>query len=528
MVKAKQKQQRQHLEGQRLQAAPPAEGRLEKTGFVNWIYLWGILAAVVSVIVAAIWGITFYSFPSNSQGHLKTRGQFGVPPVYKRGTVKQGTLPSPHSSFARECAKNGVPVVLRNSITKTWKASKKWSPSYLKSKLKKVAGVYENENRWFGPYFDRSKPLIETAIRQNPYKTGINMTSDEFFDVLLHPRENKHQYYTGSIDDLGDWAYKEVQPLDELLLLNPKLSSINVWIGQPHLIAHCHYDGYHNFYAQLYGTKKFTLFAPSNWPGLYPYPFLHPSHAQAQVNASDEASVDQFPLVKRVEAVQAVLEPGDLLYMPPLWFHEVESQSMSISVNVWTDSHQTELMTKIFLLPLPFDSIEKPHRHKHAQWTSDQERLIGTAILIHRILVKVCSFRKCMDNTKFLTPHTVPVLNNYRQSALFVYQLWSTRYRTLMVKGELPLEVPNGASILCENNTAEVREVAIRVDLDITEDIHYGAYVEQIGYLVRGLPEQTWQLWMGNFIESVAYQVVRDPQYVGLYLRHLNSCVTFL
>ena len=522
MVKVKQKQQYRGVRRQN-------DSLIEKSGSVKWIYLWGALVAVISILVAAIWGITFFS--SSTTVNSDSLGRSHRAAVYKRDRIKQRILPSPHASFAEDCARDGIPVVLRNSISKTWKASKKWSPAYLKSKLPKISGVYENNNRWFGPYFDRSKPLLKNAVRQNPYKTGINMSASEFFDILLHPRENKYHYFTGSIDDLGEWAYSEIQPLGELLLLNPKLSSVNVWIGQPHVIAHCHYDGYHNFYAQLYGRKKFTLFSPSNWPGLYPYPFLHPSHAQAQVNASNVGSVENFELVHNVEALEVILEPGDLLYMPPLWFHEVESQSVSISVNVWTDSRQTELMVKMFSVPLPFESDEPTHRHRHAKWRSAWELRVAAALLVHKILDKVCSYRRCVDSKsdKFFDPasgmsHHV----GFNQSAYFVFQLWSTRYRTLMENAELPRELPNGSAVLCESGSKEMKGLVHKVDSDILEDVHYGAYVEQIGQLVRGLPEQTWPLWIGNFVESVAYRVVEDAQYVGLYLMHWNSCIKLL
>jgi ribosomal protein L16 Arg81 hydroxylase len=35
------------------------------------------------------------------------------------------------------------------------------------------------------------------------------------------------------------------------------------------------------------------------------------------------------------EAMTAVLEPGDLLYMPPLWWHAMRSEDISASVSMW-------------------------------------------------------------------------------------------------------------------------------------------------------------------------------------------------
>ena len=67
----------------------------------------------------------------------------------------------------------------------------------------------------------------------------------------------------------------------------PERSSINLWVGQRDVVAHCHYDGYHNFFVQIKGRKRFTLVPPSSWHVLRVYPFLHPSHAQCQYNLSE-------------------------------------------------------------------------------------------------------------------------------------------------------------------------------------------------------------------------------------------------
>lgn len=231
----------------------------------------------------------------------------------------------PNQPFAAKVSNLKVPVVIKNSVTPTWPAFKKWNPAYLSKRIPILRHIYENNNRWFGPYYDKSKPLTHLSPRKNLYYTNLTLQGDKFFQLLEDPKNNSYLYFTGDIDDVGRWAWDDIQPIGELLMLNPKHSSINIWMGQPHVIAHCHYDAYHNFFAQLYGRKRFTLFRPTEWPGLYPYPFLHPSHAQAQVNMSNDTSISLFPAVRRLEGYQVLLEPGDLLYMPPLWFHHVEA-----------------------------------------------------------------------------------------------------------------------------------------------------------------------------------------------------------
>lgn len=432
------------------------------------------------------------------------------------GEVRVLTLSSPREKFAKKCVEGAVPVVLRNSVTKLWQA-RNWSPAYLETKIKqRISGIYENDNRWFGPYFDVRKPLTNTSTRVNSYRTDLELHGEALMSAIQNTTTGRFLYFTGDIEQLGEWAFEEIQPVRELLVLNPKRSSINTWIGQPHVIAHCHYDGYHNFYAQLYGTKKFTLFRPTNWPGLYPYPFLHPSHAQAQINISDSNTAQSFPLIGKVEAMEVTLHPGDLLYMPPLWFHHVESLSVSISVNVWTDSKQTEVMESVYSLPLPTGGPE---------WPTSHMRAMATSLLLFSLMESVCHAQKCPTAAE----------DNFSNGPgekdrrlYFIHRLWDTRYRTLMQRGQLPSSFSSEdglREILCEAADSKSVELeTLQEVLSVMAETNFEEYTRQVAQLVKKLPRDTWELWVGNYVEFVVAQVV-PAQYVGLFLKHFRSCV---
>ena len=420
-----------------------------------------------------------------------------------------------HNAIARK-----EPVVIKNSVVSRWRATRLWNPAYLQRKIGTISGVYENENRWFGPYYDREKPLSSFSHRVNPYRTNVVMKAREFFTRIQHPQVGRYHYFTGDIGQLGEWAMEDISPVDSLLSPNPRHSSINVWMGQPNVVAHCHYDGYHNFYAQLYGTKKFTMFPPNSWPGLYPYPFLHPSHAQAQVNLSDDADVALFPLTRRVEAYQVVLQPGDLLYMPPLWFHHVESLSVSISVNVWTDSDQTPVMEKVFALQLPTSEV---------QWHSDHLKAIAGSVVMSRAVDSVCHLRDCPlpNNDHFADYKTEPTPQTRR--GYLVHRLWSARYRRLMERGEQANSFTKDGqrtSLLCEKGPLpeSVYRFFFRRMTEELEETSIKHYLQTIPQLVALLPEDTWELWFGNYLEYVAASTVR-LEHVGLFLRHFESCI---
>ena len=89
---------------------------------------------------------------------------------------------------------------------------------------------------------------------------------------------------------------------------------------------------------QLRGRKRFLLFPPHAWTVLGVFPFVHPSHAQAAANVSDllpslalpdvaggaaAAPAAEVAWAHEAGLVVADLAPGDMLYLPPLWFHHV-------------------------------------------------------------------------------------------------------------------------------------------------------------------------------------------------------------
>ena len=53
--------------------------------------------------------------------------------------------------------------------------------------------------------------------------------------------------------------------------------------------------------------------------------------------------------------IEATLKPGEVLYLPPYWFHCVVTVTPSISINVWSDSSTYKLMEEVYNAPIPFE-----------------------------------------------------------------------------------------------------------------------------------------------------------------------------
>ena len=78
--------------------------------------------------------------------------------------------------------------------------------------------------------------------------------------------------------------------------------------------------------------------------------------------------------------------------------------------------------------------------------------------------------------------------------------------------------------VLCESSNVEKDLKWSQRALAALEDVEFMGFVEEVAQLVRVLPPDTWNLWMGNYVEYLAASVVR-VEHVGLFLQHFDSCV---
>lgn len=113
-----------------------------------------------------------------------------------------------------------------------------------------------------------------------------------------------------------------------------RASGRNLWFAARGTITHCHFDLPDNVIAVVRGEKEFLLFAPSEGRNLYRRPLLSsaPHVARVDLAAPDVAS---FPRLRRARGWRAHLRRGDLLYIPPRYWHWARAVQETLSVNHW-------------------------------------------------------------------------------------------------------------------------------------------------------------------------------------------------
>lgn len=113
-----------------------------------------------------------------------------------------------------------------------------------------------------------------------------------------------------------------------------------IWLGNRSHVA-CHYDVYDNLALVVAGRRRFTLYPPDAIGDLYVGPIDHTMAGQPiSLAAGSPLGDPAYPrfAAARDRALTAELEPGDALYLPKLWWHQVEATSpVNMLVNYWWD-----------------------------------------------------------------------------------------------------------------------------------------------------------------------------------------------
>ena len=111
-----------------------------------------------------------------------------------------------------------------------------------------------------------------------------------------------------------------------------------IWIGNQ-VTTPAHFDEYHNVACVACGVRRFTLFAPEQVRNLYVGPLdFAPTGAAIGMARLDRPDDPRYPRLKDALAAAQVAElhPGDAIYIPPMWWHHVESlEQINALVNYW-------------------------------------------------------------------------------------------------------------------------------------------------------------------------------------------------
>ena len=115
-------------------------------------------------------------------------------------------------------------------------------------------------------------------------------------------------------------------------------SLVSFWLGNRSVVS-AHYDFPDNLACVVAGQRRFILFPPEQVRNLYVGPIDRTPSGQA-ISLVDFNHIDheRFPLFEQAleSALWCDCEPGDVLFIPGMWWHHVEAKAdFNMLVNYW-------------------------------------------------------------------------------------------------------------------------------------------------------------------------------------------------
>lgn len=240
--------------------------------------------------------------------------------------------------FAETVRPLNAPTLLKGAI-RDWPAvslglqSDEALVDYLKhNDIGEKAGVYLGAPEIRGHFF-YGKDTLSQNYKHGP--TPIPMALDR----ILQERANANPwsvYVQSAIIRKHMPGFAAENRLDLL----PDSVEPRIWIGNA-AVTRAHYDLNDNIACVVAGRRRFHLFPQEQLPNLYPGPFDR-TIGGVPVSMVDAENPDLTRYPRFAEAQKTMLtvelEPGDALYIPYGWWHQVHSLStFNVLVNYWWD-----------------------------------------------------------------------------------------------------------------------------------------------------------------------------------------------
>jgi hypothetical protein len=234
-------------------------------------------------------------------------------PEYAR-VEKRGDVPS--GEFIEKYVRGSRPLVL-TGLAADWPALHRWTPKYLKEHF----GRFEIEIQ----DMRNSDPRYE----ENKLSLKRKTTLGKFVDRVLAGGPTNDYYMTANNELLRS---PEFAPLLADIGTLPQWCDpsqlgplSNFWFGPAGTVTPLHHDTVLLFHTQIAGRKRWRFISPLDTPKVYNF-----NGVFSPIDV-DKPDLARYPLFEQVKMLEVVVEPGETVFLPLGWWHQVTSLDVSIS-----------------------------------------------------------------------------------------------------------------------------------------------------------------------------------------------------
>lgn len=227
-------------------------------------------------------------------------------PIERTGSITKVDFLQHFKSPAR-------PVVLER-LTQTWPARKKWSVDY----FTQVAG-------------DVMVPLYDSQRAYGKKHQHASATSMPFREYLakLQAGENNLRMFFFNLLAAMPMLIRDFQFPEIGLHLFKKLPVLFMGGKGAKVQMHFDIDMADILLCHFGGKKRVMLISPEQTPYMYHVPFSFSSLFDVDY---DEPDYEKYPALKHIKAEVTELNHGDVLYIPPGYWHYIRYEDISFSM----------------------------------------------------------------------------------------------------------------------------------------------------------------------------------------------------
>jgi len=212
------------------------------------------------------------------------------------------------------------PVILTGEMAQ-WPALVRWTPAYLSGRVGAATIEYQGERKG-NARFEIEK---DRHRREMPF--------DRFIEMISAPDAGNDAYITAYNSERNAAAlaplHADLGSLEKFLAADPARPQGMMWIGPAGTVTSLHHDLTNNLIAQLVGRKRIKAVPAAEVGKLYNHRHVFSEIADLEDPALDR---NRYPRLAEARIYDLVLEPGEIIFMPVGWWHQVRALDFSVTV----------------------------------------------------------------------------------------------------------------------------------------------------------------------------------------------------
>ena len=208
------------------------------------------------------------------------------------------------------------PLVLTD-VARDWPALKRWSPQDLSERFGHLQVDIQAE-RSADPNYEVNKMSHRRTVRLADFVTQVlagGATNDYYLtannEVLRRPEFAPILADIGTLPDFCDPAQLAQRA--------------SFWFGPAGTVTPLHHDTLMLCHTQIVGRKRWRFISPLQTPLLY-----NSFEVYSPIDI-DQPDLNRYPLFAQAQVLEVIVEPGETVFLPLGWWHQVTALDVSLS-----------------------------------------------------------------------------------------------------------------------------------------------------------------------------------------------------